>query len=306
MAWCIQIPSVQPLSRNTPIRRGTNTTTFPTVKPKLKLTLFHSHPLRLPLLSSFPIIPYLTSLLPSLVRVVRERGTRIPRLLSYPSFGVGVSILKWDVGREVLSIEYEIWSDGSESDHSRHLHFRLPGGGGWDVRHASTSGNSAPSPSLNPEAAITRLTQEKDGGDVLLTMKHYPPSSPGSQSRPVRVSLRIELVSHSLGIRINGVPAIISAPQSHSQAISPTSPHGVEVASLYTLDASESSLESDSGRPTLNGSIEKSAKELREKEERRQKAILTRVKRNYIYFTSLLQEPEAKWARCGYSFRHGS
>src|SRR6185437_8006952 len=30
-----------------------------------------------------------------------------------------------------------------------------------------------------------------------------------------------------------------------------------------------------------------------------QKAILTRVKRNYIYFTSLLQEPEAKWKRCG-------
>jgi hypothetical protein len=26
-----------------------------------------------------------------------------------------------------------------------------------------------------------------------------------------------------------------------------------------------------------------------------QKSILSRVKRNYIYFSSLLQEPEAKW-----------
>jgi hypothetical protein len=28
-----------------------------------------------------------------------------------------------------------------------------------------------------------------------------------------------------------------------------------------------------------------------------EKSILSRVRRNYIYFSSLLQEPEAKWKR---------
>jgi hypothetical protein len=319
MAWCIQIPPLpsNQLLRPNPSRRGTGGNPllpFPSSKPRLKITLFHSHSLRLPLLSSFPLVPYLTSLLPSLVRVVRERGMRIPRLLGYPFGTVGVDAVRWDVGREVLSVEYEVWSEEHshdiKSNERRTVHFRLPGGGGWDIRHSSHSGPdpstsqasaSLPSPSLSPEVTLTRSTlSDKEGSDILLSMKHLP----SSHLRPVRISLRIELVSHSLGIRINGVPAIIALPSLPPTSASPTkgqsrAMQNVEVASLHTVDLSIHSGSDSTGNSLREGaSLESHAKDLKDKEERRQKAILTRVKRNYIYFTSLLQEPEVKWTRC--------
>jgi hypothetical protein len=114
--------------------------------------------------------------------------------------------------------------------------------------------------------------------------------------------------SVSSGLRLNGLAHTVVDVDVHDRSL-PAAHPGVSESLLQdamsTAEMSfktvESAASAGSGVSTVsNGAVNGAGVTFPGEKERTpaaEKSILSRVKRNYIYFSSLLQEPDAKWKR---------
>lgn len=265
-----------------------------------------------------------------LARAVRKRGNRTPTLSGW-GVGVGVDNVTFNTDREALRLDYSIFPEEPSSDYSarpsnedgtvdvasfkerkrleRAVEVIVPLSQGWDVQ-VITRASSEEVSKLPWTVYATRIappppTKQPDSGIP------SPPSSPLQpplqyvvlrivHARPtdhtiLKVKIVVELSGGSNGIRVNESPHTIQDaesrdPVSFSMAKEITEDaSSISGASMQTVSttgsASSSVTQEGSGQVRTGGNRSPAA----------EKSILTLVRRNYIYFTSLLQEAEAKW-----------
>ncbi|KAI0091452.1 hypothetical protein BDY19DRAFT_930564 [Irpex rosettiformis] len=301
-AWCIQaIPSS---SRS----------------PRLRITCFWQHDLR----AMWAFAPssgfgqQLCAMMVGFFRTVKSRGARLPLLTGYGN-GVSIEHVQFQIDRVALTIDYAIVPEDGEPFQSvdgdreptelhtvrehrrltRAIEWLIPAGEGWDVQ-ISTKASSEEVSSLQWTAHATRTLSGGEGADkFVLNIKHSP--LPNDHS-VLKVKVIIELSGPSSGWRLNGISQPIEDveerdPSSYymSQSIlqDTTSMANVSFRSkstINTLATATSSTSTVPEQPPLGPT-------LTERTPAAERSILSRVKRNYIYFSSLLQEPEAKWKR---------
>ncbi|KAG6836502.1 hypothetical protein H0H93_007431 [Arthromyces matolae] len=311
-AWCIQLMQPPP-SANPPNDKKK--------LGKVRTTCFWQHDLKSMwgFGSSSNLTQQLSTMILGLFKTVLKRGTRVPKLIGYGN-GVSIERLRFQIDRQALTIDYSIVPDddpGLDNDTqvkdvqvvrehrrlTRAIECLLPLSEGWDVRvttkasseeveqlpwsaHAirsSSSGSSSQNPSVPPDHIVFRLSHAAllDDHSIL------------------KVKVVIEISGPSSGLRLNGLPQAIQDvedrdPLSYfmAQKTFQDVPNPVEFdfQSTSSMNSVHSSTSMDSAQALVRQtSTERTAAA--------DKSILSRVRRNYIYFSSLLQEPEAKWRR---------
>ena len=260
----------------------------------------------------------------SLLKTVMKRGPRVPKLIGYGN-GVSIGRIRYQLDREALTVDYTILPD--DEDHStdsgpgllalrenrrltRTLECVLPSLSGWDVQltmkgsdeeveklpwstHAFRNGDSS---SPTPTANALPLSNQ-----ILFRITH---TSLTSANAVLKVKLVIEFAGSTRGLRVNGLakpihsveerdPSSLVIPQRILQDVASvqglsfgTFDSAVSESTVGSSSSSMGSVDAVAGRPLT---MERSATA--------EKSILSKVRRNYIYFSSLLQEPEAKWRR---------
>jgi hypothetical protein len=254
-----------------------------------------------------------------LYSAVKEYGSRIPVLTGYGN-GVTVERIRFQVDRVALTVDYSIIPD--EDDHSiepsrgvdelqvireskrltRSIECALPASEGWDVQ-LSTKASSEEVEKLPWSVRAIRSmpsTSElpaKEPDKLTFQVKH---SSLPDDHSILKVHVVIEKSGPSNGLRLNGIPhkidtveerdpVSLSMPQEMAQDASSAAQFSMQsISTMSTADSSIASSSSQHIRPEL-------VRSPTERNAAARKSILSRVKRNYIYFSSLLQEPEAKW-----------
>jgi hypothetical protein len=250
-----------------------------------------------------------------LYKTVSARGSRIPVLAGH-GYGVSIEKIRFQLDRQALAIEYVIHSE--EEDHTmetdqgldvikehrrlvRSLECVLPYSEGWDVQ-LTMKGSSQKVESLPWNATASRqkssspILGSKPPELTILRISHAP--LPDDHSI-LKVRAVIELSGPSSGIRLNGLHQAIQLleerdPSSFVQQQQQLLQDAASAADVsFQTSSSVSSVASSSTTPTRPQLV----RSLTERSAAAEKTILSRVKRSYIYFSSLLQEPEAKWKR---------
>ena len=244
---------------------------------------------------------------------VKSRGARIPLLTGYGN-GVSIEHVRFEIDREALTIDYSIVPE--EEDHQSHsteqgleeLHAirehrrltrsvecTLPGNEGWDVQLST----KASSEEVQKLPWTPRATLDDTNEKIIFNVQHARLTNDHAVPK---VTVVIELSGPSRGLRLNGIPTTVERVEtrdpssyymSHSMLQDASSTADFSLRSQSTFNTATTGTSSTSTipeRPALTRSAT-------ERSAAAQKAILARVKRNYIYFSSLLQEPEAKWKR---------
>ncbi|KAG5735141.1 hypothetical protein E4T56_gene20463 [Termitomyces sp. T112] len=314
-AWCIQHIQPQPASNPS---NDTHKKRFPS--GKIRMTCFWQHDLKSMwgFGTSSNLTQQLCTMTLGLLKTVLKRGARVPKLTGYGN-GISIERLRFQIDREALTIEYAIvpeddttTNDGVQGtidvytlrEHRRlmrSIEIVLPSSEGWDVRlttrasseeveklpwtaHAIRSiSSSSQSPSIPPDQIILRLT-------------HAPLIDDHSV---LKVRVVIEISGPSSGLRLNGLTQTI-------QDVEDRDPSSYFISQQILQDMSSAidlDFQSTSSLNTVNSSTSVDSVQtvarpvLTERTLAADKSILSRVRRNYIYFSSLLQEPEAKWRR---------
>jgi hypothetical protein len=321
-AWCIQhMPSAQP---HPPVGEPSKKINFS--GGRLRITCFSQHDLRAvwSLVSPSGIAQQLSTTALGLLTTVTNRGARVPTLRGYGN-GVTVERIRFQLDREALTVDYAIIPE-DEDMHTpipgdplqglddlqairdqrrltRSIECVLPSSEGWDVQ-LSTKASSKRVEQLPWSAHATwssarpSLSQSssKDFDQIMFSVTHS--ALPDSHS-VLKVRLVIEVSGPSSGLRLNGLPHPIRDleerdPSSYfiSQQIlqDVSSAADLSFHTLSSMASVSSTGSSGTAAPILVNS-------LTERSPAAEKSILSRVRRNYIYFSSLLQEPEAKWKR---------
>jgi len=269
----------------------------------------------------------LAAMVLGLLKTAIKRRSRVPLVTGYGN-GVAVSRIRFDLNRESLTFEYSVIPE-DEDHHSTHspdnlqgldeLHairehrrltrtveFSIPLHEGWDVQ-------------ISTQASSDKVTQLPWSARAYRNSAAAAASSSGnSTSDPDSLLFRVNhaalLDDHSLlkvqvvversassGLRLNGLPQAIEYIEERNPTSYIMSPEMLQDATS-TADVSFLTTSSNAtGRSTLSGSSGSRALQLSRSAAGRsaaqEKSILSRIRRNYIYFSSLLQEPEAKWKR---------
>ncbi|KAL5513369.1 hypothetical protein ACEPAH_3768 [Sanghuangporus vaninii] len=287
---------------------------------RVRVTCFWQHDLKTVWNIGVPVsIPQQLSLMIiGLLDTVKTRQLKVPSLTAY---GLGVSIerLSFDIGRAALTIDYVIVPEDQEAvqDSSevhgpddlyvikeqrrlqRSLKFLLPSCDGWDIRVA-TRASSESVAQLPWSTSANRFNSSK----VSFQIQHAPLFDDHSV---LKVKLIAEYSAALKGVRVNGLQHVIENSIDHelksfrvsSQLLKDaSSAANVSLSGASTSTATAESDVSDSSslqRPIL--SRMNSGVDTIPRGPAFDKSILARIRRNYIYFSSLLQEPEAKWKR---------
>ncbi|CBQ70166.1 conserved hypothetical protein [Sporisorium reilianum SRZ2] len=327
MAWCVQVLPPDAAAASS----STTTTTSAAATPssshrsssRIKLTVFWSWDLR----GAWMGMPtgglgmHLPELIKGLLNHIRDSSDKIPLLRNY---GSSVELLSnnFDPTRDTLATEYAIIvedavareaEDRSEKDlDTLHLlrsrrkleaavEFCLPAAEGWDVRvelkgqTASLSSSGVDTADSAPDTASSwRATAEKspDSQYTVLAIRH---EQLRDADELVRIKVKIQRVVASSDLRLNdeSLPVTPVEPRTPASLAQPlledtASISGISVATASTGSAASVSAAhnagsaanaSRTGTPNLGFAHQ----------------INSQIRRNYIYFTSLLQEPEAKW-----------
>lgn len=259
-------------------------------------------------------------------KTVKTRGLRIPVLTGYGN-GVSVERIHFQTDREALTVDYAIVPEdddaakqahaatteqGIEELHAIREHRRLtrtvewalPAGEGWDVLITTKASSEEVSQLPWTAHALRDRTPSSSHGSqqkdkVVLSVKH---ASLPNDHAVLKVRVVIELSGPSSGWRLNGIPQPIEEVEERnpsffmSQSILQDSTSMADVSfrsqstkATVTTGGASSSSTIPEPPPVIKAPAERSAAA--------ERSILSRVKRNYIYFSSLLQEPEAKWKR---------
>ncbi|KZT41749.1 hypothetical protein SISSUDRAFT_1000411 [Sistotremastrum suecicum HHB10207 ss-3] len=311
-AWCIQIPSS---AESQPVQFSSSSQgDVPTKRSasKIRVTCFWQHDLRANwTLGSPALSQQLPALMLGLISSVRKRGRRIPVINGY-GLGIVIDRVTFENARELMTVEYSVHAEGDDSTNTqpplhgldelqalreqkrleRSVEFVLPATQGWDVQ-ISTRGSSSAISGLPWNALASRDRDYATSQDTILCVKH---TAPPDRHSVLKVKAHIELVG-TAGLRLNGHPHSIVATESRdprsftlSQQLRDDS---ATVTNLSFHSGSSPSVQSSSSTPVpppLQRTNTDRATVV-------DKTILSSVRRNYIYFSSLLQEPEAKWKR---------
>ncbi|KAJ7156846.1 hypothetical protein C8R43DRAFT_997401 [Mycena crocata] len=315
-AWCIQHlapPPQLPSAPGDPQKKRTSP------GGRLRITCFWQHDLRTAwsIGSSSGAQQQLSTMGLGLLKTVLKRGSRIPKITGYGN-GVSIERIRFQIDREALTIDYAIIPE--EEDHSasgqgidelhalreqrrltRSIECVLPSGEGWDVQ-VSTKASSEEVERLPWSVRAIRSSSFPSTSDeslpldqMVVRLSHAPLIDEHSV---LKVRVVVEISGPSGGLRLNGLPQTIQDieerdPSSYFisqqilQDVSSTADLSFNTASSMHTSSSVGS--TSSGPPIPRQPTERTATA--------EKSILSRVRRNYIYFSSLLQEPEAKWRR---------
>ena len=262
-----------------------------------------------------------------LLKTAIKRRSRVPLVTGYGN-GVAVSRIRFDLNRESLAFEYSIIPE-DEDHHSTHssdilqgldeLHairehrrltrtveFSIPLQEGWDVQ-ISTQASSDKLARLPwsakayrnsaVAAASTSGDSTCDSDSLLFRVNH---AALLDDHALLKVQVVVER-SASSGLRLNGLPQVIEYIEERNPTSYIMSSQMLKDATS-TADVSFLTTSSNAtGISTLSGSSGSRALQLPRPSAGRsavqEKSVLSRIRRSYIYFSSLLQEPEAKWKR---------
>jgi hypothetical protein len=307
-AWCIQL--VQSQTANDEQEKK---------KSRLRITCFWQHDLKAMWgfsSSTSTMAQQLSTMTLSLFKTVLKRGARVAELSGYGN-GVSIDRIRYQIDREALNIEYSIVPEedehttpieqvqGMDEVHSlreqrrltRSIECVLPSSEGWDVQ-VTTKASSEDVENLPWFANALRISSSSlpSCDQVILRLTHT--TLPDVYS-VLKVKVTVEVSAASSGIRLNGLPkAIMEAEERDpsSNSISQTILQDIASAADLSFHSSTSSVGTmDSGRSTSSAIA--IARTPTQRSAASEKSILSRIRRNYIYFSSLLQEPEAKWRR---------
>jgi len=254
----------------------------------------------------------------SLSKTVAQRGGRVAKLSGYGN-GVSIDRIRYQIDREALNVEYSIIPEDEhtmpieqqhvmEEVHSlreqrrltRSIECVLPSLVGWDVQ-VTTKASSEEVEKLPWSATVLRTKYLHSFPQDQITLRLVHSTLPDAHS-VLKVKLTVEVSPASRGIRLNGISKPIGEveerdPSSHF--ISKTVLQDIaSTADLsYNTPTSVGSINSTDSASSSSIAITRIATE---RSSAGEKSISSRVRRNYIYFSSLLQEPEAKWRRSWY------
>lgn len=331
-AWCIQhVPPSSSASTTTPPPSSSPTDDSQMKRSstgRLRITCFWQHDLRAMwnFGSSASFAQQLASMVLGLYKIIIKRGTRVPLLTGYGN-GVSIERVRFEIDREALTIDYTIIPEDDDATHSastetpqgldklhairehrrltRTVEFSIPVNEGWDIQ-LSTKASSDKLAKLpwtarafrNSSVALPPTISAPEYEDALFRVNHSP--LPDDHSL-LKVRITIERSGPSSGLRLNGIPQNIEDLEDRN----PSSFFMSEQMLQDATSTADMSFQTVSSAAT-GGSVSSGSKTplpprlLRTNTERTQameKSVLSRVRRNYIYFSSLLQEPEAKWKR---------
>ncbi|KAF8836940.1 hypothetical protein BDN67DRAFT_998273 [Paxillus ammoniavirescens] len=326
--WCIQViqptPSPTPTSPSDALKKRLSLVLS---VPRVRITCFWQHDLRAVwnLGSSSSACQQLCTMMLGLYKTVKRRGSRIPMLAGY-GYGVGIERMRFQLDRQALTVEYSVHpeEDGSEEsgtttqnldelrEHrrlTRSIEYLLPAFEGWDVQ-VSTKASSEKVEKLPWTAIAIRAKPPPPTpgglGKLLEVTAFRITHAPLPDSHSIlKVRIVLELSGPSSGIRLNGLPQTIQTieerdPGSFS-AIQQQQQQQLLQDASSTADATFQTSSSVSSVGTIGSGATSTRQHLvgvvTERSAAAEKSILSRVKRSYIYFSSLLQEPEAKWKR---------
>ncbi|KAI0272796.1 hypothetical protein BC834DRAFT_1025138 [Gloeopeniophorella convolvens] len=326
-AWCIQsLPSTSPqqVSPEDPSARKTNS-------GRLRITCFWQHDLRAVwnFGTAGGLAQQLAAMVLGLFKTAVKRRSRVPLFTGYGN-GVAVSRTRFDLNRESLTLEYSIIPE-DEDHHSTHtsdnlqgldeLHairehrrltrtveFSIPISEGWDIQISTQASSdkvaqlpwSARAYRNNAVATSSMSNDSTDPDDLLYQVNHAALLDDHSL---LKVQIVIER-SASSGLRLNGLPQAIESIESRNPSSYLISQQMLQDAtstadlSFHTTSSTATGGSTVSGSSSSKGAAQPQlARPVTERTAAQDKSILGRVRRNYIYFSSLLQEPEAKWKR---------
>jgi len=252
---------------------------------------------------------HLCSLMVGAVKAVNKFAGHIPMLQGF-GLGVGIDRMAFDVGRKSLAIDYSI-VDEEEEDETRQppkgmddirakkerkrldksVEFVLPKQSSWDVQMIArtSSSSSTATPWTVNVYRDTDIAHDQD--QLLLRTRH---ASPPSSHAIVKVKLVIEAAAGPSGLlRLNGTPHPI-------ESLEVRDPTSMTIPEQLLQDASNAGALSfqtpSSGQIPVSDDASRtmSVRTSGNRSEGSQKSILKLVRRNYVYFASLLQEPEVK------------
>lgn len=277
---------------------------------KIRLTCFWQHDLKAVWgMGASSRAQHLCSIMLGAVKAVKKYGFRIPMLRGF-GIGVGMERMAFDVGRQSLQVEYSIIEEQETDDEAyritrgmddiqakrerrrleRSVEFTLPKKTSWDVQMVSRApSQKTPIPwSVN---VYREIEDDQLQGQLLLRTRHGVPPSAHTL---IKFKLVIEAAGGTAGkLRLNGTPHPIEnleAREPTTAAIQDPLFQGASVVgslSFSELPASSSSFADDASRTT-------STRPPSGRTDASQKSIMKLVRRNYVYFASLLQEPEVK------------
>ncbi|GJJ11421.1 hypothetical protein Clacol_005654 [Clathrus columnatus] len=302
-AWCVQLQYPKPSSNDD----------SPPSPNKIRITCFWQHDFRTLWSSTTPIVQQLPVMIQGLVRSIRKRGHRIPLLSAYGT-GVAIEHMTFEIGREALAIDYVILNENEDEDanHSvkdlvqvneakakkrleRTIECFLPDIVGWDVQ-LTTRASSEVVANLPWKTTANRTNVSPNFAYATLSIRHPPLPD---NTTVLKVKLVIELSGSASELRINGLPHTITQGESRDplsytlsqQMLQDSSSVGdISFNSISTGHSGDTQVSTVAQRENLISSVSNRSPTA-------EKVILARVRRNYIYFSSLLQEPEAKWKR---------
>ncbi|KAG8860357.1 hypothetical protein FRB96_004006 [Tulasnella sp. 330] len=307
IAWCLQLLPA-------PADSSSKSTPPPT---RLRITCFWQHDLKA-LWGMANVSQNLPSVIIGLLRTVRKRGHRIP-VVSGWGLGVDINALAFNDGREALRLDYSILpkEDAARATLTeqpkdlevvkerkrleRSVEFVLSLSQGWDVQITTRASSEETSKlpwtvqAVRAGAMASQLSspnpRERSEGassapeTVILRVKHEQPEG----SAILRVKVTIELAGGGKGLRVNGSPhPIIDAEPRDPLSTVPKELLGDAVSTVSYETALTKTSQTSVG-------TEEIVRRTSGRSPAIEKSILSLVRRNYIYFTSLLQEPEAKW-----------
>ena len=259
-----------------------------------------------------------------LFKTVLKRGTRVPYLCSFDE-GIAVERVRYQVDRQALTVNYALVPPERSSEHKRSVasgvvEYVLPSLEGWDVQLSiKASSDEVEQMSWIARALKRSIVSDSDErvDIVLLRIMHEPLRG---DHEVLKARLIIEVSSASRGIRLNGVLQRVEheyeqqdqAKEDEEEILrdveSAAGISMVTTSSAATGQSVSSITSVGSGTTTVGGSssivsgINPSLGRSGERTAAAEKSVLSRVRRNYIYFSSLLQEPEAKWRLSGSLF----
>jgi len=255
----------------------------------------------------------------SLFKMVTQRGGRVAKLSGYGN-GVSIDRIRYQIDREALNVEYSIIPEedehtmpieqqqGMEEVHSlreqrrltRSIECVLPSLVGWDVQ-VTTKASSEEVEKSPWSATALRTKYRHSFSQDQITLRLIHSALPDAHS-VLKVKLTVEVSPASRGIRLNGISKpIVEAeecdPSSHFISKTVLQDIASTVDLSYNTPTSVGSINSNDSASSSSIAITRIATE---RSAAGEKSISSRVRRNYIYFSSLLQEPEAKWRRSRY------
>ena len=301
-AWSVQLPSSATSKADGAARTAFSKSKLPTIK----VTVFWSWDLkgaRVGLLSG-GVGNQLQLALRRMVSYVSKNSHTIP---SVRSFGPGIDIehTSFDYTRDTLAVDYSVFADefSSQSNQQqqsgqasaeeqgrapRALDLDLPMQDGWDVKIKVRSGNAGASTVSDDWKALPTCT--KGIRRTLLRIFHNQLPTPEDVAR---VSIIAQRVAVSTELRINGEVTQVQTREGELHG----SPSDVERKILDDAASISGISIASAGSQLTTSSTTTTAPDSNSRAASTTSAIESLIRRNYIYFTSLLQEPEAKWKR---------